>query len=78
MTSAPVINPPSDSSTPPPPVTPRPRSTVLWVLLLVGVLANVTTSALLDDVWVSSATGVLVLACVAGLVLRARSGRTGA
>jgi len=78
MSSEPVTDRPSDSSTPPPPVTSRPRSTVLWVLLVVGVFANVTASALLHSVWVSSATGVLVLACVAALVLRARSGRTGA
>lgn len=78
MSSDPMINHPSGPSTPPPPSTRRPRSTVLWVLLVVCVFANVTASAVLDDVWVSTATGVLVLACVAALVLRARSGRKGA
>jgi hypothetical protein len=63
----PVATPPSTSS-----------STWIWVLLVLGVLANVTASAVLHNVYVSSATGLVVLACVAALVLRARAARNGA
>jgi len=58
------------------PAAARPGSAVLWVLLVLGVFANVTASAVLHDVYVSSASGLLVLGCVAALVLRARTGRS--
>jgi hypothetical protein len=79
MTSDPM----PDSGTTPTPTTPpdpprRAGSSALWVLLVLGVFANVTASAVLHNVYISSATGVLVLGCVAALVLRARAARTGA
>ena len=79
-----ISDPKIDSRTPttevpatPPAATP-PRSAPLWVLLVLGVIANVTASAVLHDVYVSSATGLLVIGCVAALALRARTARTGA
>ena len=66
------------TGTPPTPPASRPRSTLLWVLLVLGVFVNVTASAVLHDVYVSSASGLLVLGCAAALVLGARAARTGA
>jgi uncharacterized membrane protein len=80
MTSDHTIDSPTTTTgTPPaPPATTRSGSTVLWVVLVLGVFANVTASAVLHNVYVSSATGLVVLACVAALVLRARAARHGA
>jgi hypothetical protein len=80
MTSDPMIDSrtPTSDAPPAPPVATRPRSGLLWVLLVLGVFANVTASAVLHDVYVSSASGLLVLGCVAALALRARTTRTGA
>jgi hypothetical protein len=80
MTSDHTIDSPTTTTgTPPaPPATNRSGSTLLWVVLVLGVFANVTASAVLHNVYVSSATGLVVLACVATLVLRARAARHGA
>jgi hypothetical protein len=83
MTSDPTHDRPTsttDAGRTPPAATPpsRSSSTWIWVLLVLGVLADVTASAVLHNVYVSSATGLLVLGCVAALVLRARAGRNGA
>ncbi len=56
----------------------RPRSALLWVLLAVGLLTDVTFHSVLENVYVSSASGALVLGCVAVLAVRARNARTGA
>jgi hypothetical protein len=61
-----------------PPAATRSSSALLWVLLVLGVFANVTASAVLHDVYVSSASGLLVLGCVAALAVRAHRNRTGA
>lgn len=68
---------PSAPSTSTPPTNGR-SNAWLWVVLVLGVLANVTASAVVHNVYVSSATGLVVLACVAALVLRARAARHGA
>jgi hypothetical protein len=60
------------------PVTTRPRSPLPWVLLVVGLLVNVAFHSVLENVYVSSASGLVVLGCVAVLAGRARSSRTGA
>lgn len=63
---------------PAPAVTTRPRSRSLWVVLVLGVLINVTFHSVLTNVYVSSASGLVVLGCVAVLAARARFARTGA
>jgi hypothetical protein len=74
-----IDNRPSTLDTPPaPPVVTRPRSALPWVLLVLGVLTNVTFHSVLTNVYVSSASGLLVLGCVAVLAARARFPRTGA
>ena len=66
----------STDAPPAPPAAARPSSALLWVLLVLGVFADVTASAVLHEVYVSSASGLLVLGCVAALVLRARAARS--
>jgi hypothetical protein len=70
--------PPTTRTPPAPPAETRPRSALLWVLLVLGVLVNVTATSVLANVYVSSASGLLVLGCVAALALRTRVPRTGA
>jgi uncharacterized membrane protein HdeD (DUF308 family) len=82
MTSDPTNDRPTsttDAAPTPPAATPpqSSSSTWIWVLLVLGVLANITASAVLHNVYVSSATGLVVLGCVAALVLRARAARHG-
>ena len=60
------------------PVATRPRSALPWVLLVLGLLTNVAFHSVLENVYVSSASGLLVLGCVAVLAARARFPRTGA
>jgi hypothetical protein len=48
------------------------------VLLVVGLLVNVAFHSVLENVYVSSASGLVVLGCVAVLAGRARFSRTGA
>lgn len=79
MTSEPTPDRPTPTpSAPPQTAAPRPGNAVLWVLLVLGVFGNITASAVLHDVYVSSAFALLVLGCVAALVLRARAARKGA
>lgn len=67
--------PPAESAGP---VATRPRSALPWVLLVLGLLTNVAFHSVLENVYVSSASGLLVLGCVAVLAARARFPRTGA
>jgi hypothetical protein len=78
MSSDPMINRPPTTATTSPVAARHPGTAVLWVLLVVSVLANVTASTVLDNPYVGAVTGALVLGSVAALVLRARSARTGA
>lgn len=66
---------------PPPSTGRRGVRALLWVVLVLGAGADVVASAALGSPWAGSAFGLLVLACVAGLVgltlrdRRARSAR---
>jgi uncharacterized membrane protein HdeD (DUF308 family) len=70
--------PPATPVTPVTPVVSRPRNPLPWVLLVLGLITNVAFHSVLENVYVSSASGLLVLGCVAVLAGRARFARTGA
>jgi hypothetical protein len=75
MTSLPMIDRrTAPARTPSPSSARRAGSVLLWVVLVVGVLAHITSSAVLTTPYLGGASGVLVLACVATLAVRARTG----